>query len=114
MPLEAIVQDSEWHSVLYDHSEPLEAEGVFVVALVNVTNDGLRSDEVGQYTSIRLQDGNGRMFDLAGVDVHQAAEDTYGRRSLYYPIQPGFTLSMVFVFDVLPDAEGLRLVAVTP
>ncbi|MCJ7550025.1 MAG: hypothetical protein MUQ30_10125, partial [Anaerolineae bacterium] len=56
------------------------------------------------------QDGNGRVF---GLDVHQAAEDTYGRRSLAHPIQLGLTSPMVFVFDVLPDAEHLRLVAVT-
>ena len=61
----------------------------------------------------RQQDGNGRVFDLASLDVHQATEDTYGRRSLCYPIEPGLTSPMVFVFNVLPDAEHLRLVAVT-
>jgi len=107
------VTGSDDCGVLYDRGEAVEPEGIYAVALVNVTNHGLRSDEVGRHNSLWVQDDAGRLFDLARLDVHQAAEDTYGRKSLYYAIQPGFTVPMVFVFDVLPESRGLHLVSVT-
>lgn len=82
--------------------------------LIDVTSHGLRSDEVEQHNSFKAQDSAGRVFDLASPNVHQAAEYTYQRESLYYPIQPGFTMPLVFVFDVLPQSEELHLLAVEP
>ena len=114
MPFEGIVINSETRTVLYDHDTPYYPQGIFVVVLMDVTNYGLRSDEVGQHNSFKAQDSAGRVFDLASLNVHQAAETTYQRESLYYPIQPGFTVPMVFVFDVLTQSEDLRLVAVEP
>jgi len=114
VPMEATVRGSEWRTVLYDDGQPIEADGTFVTALLDVTNLGSRSDEVGQHTSLKLQDGSGRIYDLASVAVHQAAEDLYGRESLYYPIQPGITVPLVLVFDVAPSAQDLRLVPAMP
>ncbi len=114
MPLEGVVTCSENCAVLYNYSTPYYPQGTFVVVLMDVTNHGLRSDEVGQHNSFKAQDSLGRMFDLTSLNVHQAAEYTYQRESLYYPIQPGFTVPLVFVFDVSPQSEGLQLVAVEP
>jgi hypothetical protein len=114
MPLEGVVTCSENCAILYNYNTPYYPQGTFVVVLMDVTNHGLRSDEVGQHNSFKAQDSAGRVFDLASLDVHQAAEYTYQRESLYYAIQPGFTVPLVFVFDVLPQSEGLRLVAVKP
>ncbi|MBN2391099.1 MAG: hypothetical protein JXR84_10255 [Anaerolineae bacterium] len=114
MPLEGVVTCSENCAVLYNYSTLYYPQGTFVVVLMDVTNHGLRSDEVGQHNSFKAQDNVGRVFDLASLNVHQAAEYTYQRESLYYPIQPGFTISLVFVFDVLPQSEDLQLVAVEP
>jgi hypothetical protein len=112
--IETISDFDYYCAVLYNYSTPYYPQGTFVVVLMDVTNHGLRSDEVGQHNSFKVQDNVGRVFDLASLKVHQAAEYTYQRESLYYPVQPGFTLPMVFVFDVLPQSEGLRLVAVEP
>ena len=112
IPFEGVVTSSEVCTILYDHDTPYYPQGTFAVVLMDVTNHGLRSDEVGQHNSFKAQDSVGRIFDLASLNVHQAAEYTYQRESLYYPIQPGFTVPLVFVFDVLPQSEGLRLVAV--
>lgn len=67
---------------LRDYSTPYCPQGTFVVVLMDVTNHGLRSDEVGQHNSFKVQDSAGRIFDLAGLNVHQAAEYTYQRESL--------------------------------
>lgn len=114
MPLEGVVTCSENCAVLYNYSTPYYPQGTFVVVLMDVTNHGLRSDEVGQHNSFKAQDSTGRVYDLASLNIHQAAEYTYQCESLYYAIQPGFTVPLVFVFDVSPQSEGLRLVAVEP
>lgn len=112
--LEGIVTDSEWRSVLYpDSGDPIYAKGIFVVALVDVTNRGLESGEVGRH-GFRVQDSVGRKFDMAELEVLWAAEDMYDRESVYTPIQPGFTESLIFVFDVLPESESLHLVSRDP
>lgn len=99
---------------LRDYSTLYYPQDTFVVVLIDVTNHGLRSDKVGQHNSFKVEDSAGRVFDLASLNVHQAAEYTYQRESLYYAIQPGFTVPLAFVFDVLPQLEELRLVAVEP
>ena len=85
---------------------------MLVVALVIITSHAMRRSRAGQHTSIRLQDGRECVFDLASLNVHQAAKDTHGRESVYCPTQPDLALRKVLRFDALPRWEDLRLVAV--
>jgi hypothetical protein len=115
VPLEGVVTFSEYRSVLYpDYGDPVYPGGIFVVALMDVTNYGLVSGEVSRYSSFRVQDSVGRQFDMADLEVLWAAEDEYDRESVYESIQPGFTEPLVFVFDVLPASEGLHLISLSP
>ena len=97
-----------------DYRGPVYPGGIFVVALMSVTNHGLESDEVGRHSSFKVEDSVGRKFDIAELEVLWAAEDEYDRESVYEPIQPGFTKPLVFVFDVLPESAGLHLVSLSP
>jgi hypothetical protein len=113
--MEGVVTASEYQPELYpDYGDPVAAHGIFVVVLVDVTNRGLESDDVGMYSSFRLEDSVGREFDMSDLEVLWAAEDMYGRASVYEPIQPGFTEPLVFVFDVLPASQGLHLLSESP
>jgi hypothetical protein len=113
--LEGLVTESLYRSVVYpDSGDPEYADGIFVVALMDVTNHGLESDEVGLHNSFKVEDSVGRKFDLAKLEVQLAAAEEYERESVYEPIQPGFTKSLVFVFDVLPQSQGLHLVSLSP
>jgi hypothetical protein len=115
VPLEGVVTFSEYRTVLVDdYSGPVYPDGIFVVALMDVTNHGLVSDDVGRYGSFKVKDSTGRQFDIAELEVLWAAEDEYDRESLYEPIQPGFTKPLVFVFDVLPESQELHLVSLAP
>ncbi|MBN2002843.1 MAG: hypothetical protein JXA21_05760 [Anaerolineae bacterium] len=113
--LEGIVTASESRTVLYNaDDEAFYPYGVFVIALMDITNNGLESDLITLSDSFKLQDEVGRKFDMAEADIQQAAKDTFDRPGAPFRIQPGFTVPMVFVFDVLPEATELHLVAVNP
>jgi hypothetical protein len=88
-------------------------QGVFVAVLMDVTNTGQESDEIGRYNSFKIADTENRKFDLASIDAHLAAEDQYERGSVYTTVQPGFTIPLVFVFDVLPASQGFQLVSLS-
>lgn len=113
--LEGVVTASEKRTVLFtDAGQAVYPYGVFVIALMDMTNYGLESDLITLTDSIKLQDGAGHKFDMAEAAIQQAAADTFDRPSAPFRIQPGFTVPMVFVFDALPGATGLHLVAVQP
>jgi len=115
VPLEGRVVFSEYRDVLVDdYQGHVYPYGIFVVTVMDITNFGLESDEVGLYSSFRVMDSVGRQFDLADVQVQLAAEDEYGYDIVYEAIQPGFTRRLVFVFDVLPASEDLHLVSLSP
>ena len=105
---------SERRDALYPYGPPVTPEGVFIVALMDITNSGLESDDVGYTCSFRVEDSIGRRFDMAELELQSAAQDEYGRDGVYDTIQPGFTSPMVFVFDVLPESTGLFLVSDCP
>ena len=109
VPLEAVVRDSDCRSRLVpDGGDPVYPDGVFVVAVLDVTNEGLESGEVGR-SSLMVRDSVGRKFDMASLEALWAAEDEYDLDSVYTAIQPGFTDQLVFVFDVLPESRDLHL-----
>lgn len=114
-PFEGVVTSSGYRTSLYDSfwNKVYHPGGIFVVVIMNVTNHGTRSDEVGYYC-FAVRDSASRTFDLAEIDVQFAAEDEYNRDGVYTTIQPGFTRSQVFVFDVLPQSQGLHLVSLDP
>lgn len=115
VPLEGKVYFSEYRDVLVDDtSGPVYPYGIFVVAVIDVTNTGLQSDEVGRYGSFGVRDSAGRQFDIAELEVLWAAEDEYGYDSVYEAIQPGFTRRLVFAFDVLSISQDLHLVSLSP
>ncbi len=115
VPLEGRVFFSERRDELVDQtSGPVYPYGVFVVAVMDVTNTGLQSDEVGRYGSFRVRDSAGRQFDIAELEVLWAAQDEYGYDGVYEAIQPGFTRRLVFAFDVLSISEDLHLVSLSP
>lgn len=115
VPLEGKVIFSEYRDVLIDdYDGPVYPDGVFVVAVMDVTNHGLESDEVGRYNSFKLRDSVGRQFDIAELDVLFAAQDEYDYDSVYTAIQPSLTKRLVFAFDVFPGSEDLYLISLSP
>jgi len=115
VPLQGEVILSEYRGVLEDtYRGPVYPGGVFLVTVMDVTNYGLISDEVGTIGSFKVRDSAGRQFDIADLEVLWAAEDEYGYESVYEAIQPGFTKRLVFVFDVLPGSTDLHLMSLSP
>lgn len=111
----AIVTGSERRSSLTDYwGSTYYASGIFLVGFVNIANVGLQSDSVGRYTSFRVKDSANRLFDLASLNANMAAMDSYNRKGLYDDVQPGMTIPMVFVFDVLPYSYSPQLQSLAP
>ena len=92
---------------------PVTANGKFVVVFMNVTNLGAAPTEVG-LTNFHLRDSAGRGTYPAALSVQQAARNQYGVPGPYYAIQPGATTTLIFVFDVAPDATGYLMVEEAP
>jgi hypothetical protein len=109
-PMQARVTASEYRRVLNgENNDPVYPAGIFVVVLVDVTNNGTRSDYVGG-RSLRVQDSAGRQFDMAELEAQWAAQDEFNREGVYDDIQPGFTRPLVFAFDVLETSTDLHLI----
>lgn len=114
-PLSGTVVASEFKTSLQpNYGNPVVPAGVFVVVTMDVTNTGLESDAVGIYSAFRVQDDAGRKFDMAGMSAQTAAQNQYKLPGAYGTLQPGFTLRMVFVFDVLPASAGMHLLSGSP
>jgi outer membrane protein assembly factor BamB len=109
--LRGVVTGHQQTDALAGSTETLRAHGVFLVVFMDVMNPGLRSDYVGDsYSSdLWVEDAARHRFDLAPLPYQIAAREAHGRLGVNDPVQPGFTVPMVFVFDVLPDSTDLRI-----
>jgi hypothetical protein len=84
----------------------ITAKGEFLVIFASVQNLGLGARYISRYDFV-IQDSLTRQFDMASLEAQWAAEDQYDRTGVYEDIQPSFTLDQVYVFDILPSANGL-------
>jgi hypothetical protein len=86
------------------------ARGAYVVALVQVTNNGATEREVGSQFFVAL-DAQGRLYEMdtdASLEYHQ----TFRTTAWYLDdIGPAITTVIPVVFDVSPDALGVVLKA---
>lgn len=115
IPMEARIIRSESCDSLMDPFEGVvRPVGVFVVAFLDVYNAGYESDKVGESDSFRVRDSVGRAFDLAPLMAQHGAREKYRLPTVFDTIQPGFTVRMVFVFDVLRQHSGLQLDSLSP
>lgn len=83
------------------------ATGVFIVVRANVKNLGLKQQYITTYDFV-VRDSQGREFTMGELDAQWAAESKYGLKGVYTEVQPSLTDEEVYVFDVAPDATGLR------
>jgi hypothetical protein len=87
-----------------------KAKGKFVIVFFKISNTG---KEPGTFygSDFRLQDSQGRSFDIASDWVVQtAAAGYYNVNGIGHDLQPGFTEDFVLVFDVPADASGYMLI----
>jgi hypothetical protein len=88
--------------------------GTFLAVFLKVTNAGTKPADVGIF-SFSIVDSKGRQFTLPeSIDVQIAAEKQYSWHGTYSTIQPSLSDNVVLVFDIAPDATGLKLVAGKP
>ena len=92
-----------------DNHPAVTANGKFVVVFLTVTNIGRQSDEVDS-DSLQLKDSRGRLFGIAGLEVHFTATAYYKRGIYYQKVEPNASEDIVLVFDVPTDAGGYELV----
>jgi hypothetical protein len=91
----------------------INAKGIFLVTLVTVKNTGTVSEYISRYDFI-IQDNLTRQFDMASLEAQWAAEDQYERTGVYKTIQPSFSETQVYVFDISPSSVGLLFVPTEP
>lgn len=92
-----------------DNHPAVTANGKFVVVFLTVNNIGTQSDEVDS-DSLQLKDSRGRLFGIAGLQVHFTATAFYKRSIYYQKVEPNTSEDIVLVFDVPTDAAGYELV----
>lgn len=81
----------------------------YAVVQMNAMNYGYIPGYIGSF-SFRLRDSQNRLFTIDfenDLTVNSTAQSYYDRRGLYDTIQPELTDSLVFVFLVPDDANGL-------
>ncbi|MCL6522018.1 MAG: DUF4352 domain-containing protein, partial [Firmicutes bacterium] len=86
----------------------LLATGTYIAVSVQATNLA-RNDQTLNIGDIRVQDGAGRLYDLAVMAVQSAAQKFYQsggvpRGGVGTPVPAGETLDLVLVFDTAPDS----------
>ncbi|MEO8287250.1 MAG: hypothetical protein ABI670_12570 [Chloroflexota bacterium] len=87
------------------------ATGKFVAVKFRATNIGTEpGTPTGYY--IRLKDSKGRTFDTTSdINASLVGAEYYGGKPLGTTVQPGLTETLVFVYDVAPDAAGYLLIS---
>ena len=98
----------EWTKTVTGHAAP--GNGMWVVAIVNVTNLGTKDASLTTYP-VMLQDGRGRQFQVKEyppdrVDLARA----YGVKGTFEYFTPGITEQSVLTFQVPEDVGPLTLV----
>lgn len=88
-------------------AEPIDPLGVFLLVTLDVVNTGT-ADQTYDPTWFRVSDDQGRgwTFDFSATDTLALAGA--GARQ-YSAVPPGLPTEAVVVFDVPPDATGLKL-----
>ncbi len=84
-----------------------KASGIYVLFLARVTNTGKVPAYISSGGLVTL-DTQGRKFSAAETGQSEAQQQ-YVRKGFVDTIQPALSADMVFVFDIAPDATGLRL-----
>jgi hypothetical protein len=95
-------------------SPSFTAGGAFLVVLMDVKNNGRRSDAPGAWSSLFLIDSEDRRIDLAPLEVQRAAQAHFRRVGVYDEISAGATRATGFVFDLPWSSKGRRLTGRTP
>jgi hypothetical protein len=104
--IEAHVARAEWTKTVIGATAP--GNGMWVVAIVDVTNLGSANE--GLYTFAKLRDERGREFKWAQyppdpIDLAAA----YGVKGSYEYFTPGVTEQSIMTFVVAGDAQTLTL-----
>ena len=114
VPMSGVVVNSEFQqSLIPNNGSPVMPLGKFLVVVMDVTNNGLESDSAGRYSAFAVKDSEDHQFDMAELTIQWAAEDQYDLDGVYTDIQPGFTVRLVFVFDVLQNSQEFTLVSLS-
>lgn len=98
------ITDSKRVSTLGTHT----ASGVYVLIFARVTNTG-KNPEYITNSGLSLLDSQGRRFGFA-ADAAFDASRQYGAKGISENIQPSIPTDMVFIFDIAPDATGVKVV----
>lgn len=88
------------------------ATGTYVVVFASVTNRAHTTNAIN-VGDLRIQDGFGRLYDLAVLAAQSAAQTRYQRGGVGTPVQPNQTLDLVLVFDTATESVS-RLDGHTP
>lgn len=98
---------------VHDDMGTYRAQGKYVIVFMTAQNAGKAPQTIGFDQNFALTDAQGRQFGLASAEVNTTAYDQYKLDFAYNTqVQPTFSAHVGFVFDVAPDAHGLRLLNV--
>jgi hypothetical protein len=106
VPIEVQVARTEWTKSVLNNGAP--GNGMWVVAIVDVTNQGLKAESL--YSFYKLKDERGRDFKWAQyppdpIDLAAA----YGVKGSYENFAPGITEQSVLTFVVAGDVQSLTI-----
>ena len=104
--IEVKVARAEWTKAVLNNAAP--GNGMWVVAIVDVTNQGTKAESL--YTFAKLRDERGREFNWAQyppdpIDLAAA----YGVKGSFQNFAPGITEQSVITFVVAGDAQSLSI-----
>ena len=115
------VGEMGWQDTVYGEGEWIpegagEAEGMWLICSVELTNDG---EEMRMLSGklLKVTDAQGREFPMTGQSAHFIqiwSTEGYAvpdNQILQNPIDAGVTLEGPIIFDVAEDSTGLRLTA---
>jgi hypothetical protein len=100
---EMVVKGAEYRPSFGTSPNCILATGTYLVVFASVTNRAHTSNAIN-IGDLRIQDGFGRMYDLAVLAAQSAAQTRYQRGGVGTPVQPNQTLDLVFVFDTATDS----------
>jgi hypothetical protein len=109
VPIDIEVARVEWTKTVIGNSAPGNA--MWIVAFIDVTNQGTKNESLYGPASARVVDERGREFDWREyppdpVDLARA----YGVKGWFEPFSPGITEQSVAVFQVPENVQRLTLV----
>lgn len=101
----ARVHRSEYRSSFPTPGNCINARGLYIAVFAAATNTSGKASPPG-INDLIFQDGYGRQYNMANIDIQNAAKTAYNLGGVDTTVNAGTTAEMVFVFDVANEDTG--------